>query len=471
MCPDAIKDCDMGTRHSETKMWSILEMLGGRDVTQIFLHDVVSFRPEFRQTATVPGRDKDIEKALAIARRHDLVCVYPGIHQAQLEMLSGLGIGPDRKNLIRLKEDVPSRRGVSHAIALIEDGKQIDEICQKIPRTGSIVLNPYISTPDCLLLAREIKGRLGREVSITGGETDIVNLCIQKHWISERARERGIPVAEGETVEIEMTDEGIPSDLRPMKEAIVRQFKAGGAVLIKNAVAVLPSKIIRISQGPESIEAALCQIQQNHQTSMYMVEVLYDVTVSPNILFHIAAGTGPVRCVGITDQRLSANLAHCGNMFPSRATTLRTMVEAAQHFSEWLQSKGYCGIVGYDFCEYIDRITGKPACFLAEVNPRINGSVYPLSIMAHLTQTLGVDSESSIKAFLSAKWFKIRAHSFEELRDKFGSFFYAPGKSAGIVPYNTGSLDQGIIDFVVVGQSRKATQGLFRQIQRAFVSR
>jgi hypothetical protein len=454
----------------ESRMWSIPDTLGGRNVTQIFLHDVVSFESELEQTATVPGREKDLEKALVIARPHDLVCVSFGTDPAQMELLRNLGIGPASEKVIRLNEDAVSGRGVSYAKALLGDLRQMDEICQKIPPTGSIVLNPYISSPECYQLAQELGSRIGREVTVTGGAVDIVRRCIQKQLVNKKARDLDIPVASGETVELEITDEGIPSNLRPIEEAIRRQIKIGGAAIVKSAVAVLASKIIQVRGEQDSIEAALHQIECNIGHSLYMVEVRYDVTVSPNILFYVGPDGEAVRCVGITDQRLSEQLAHQGNIFPSRAQTLGPMLKAAQRFSEWLQAEAYCGIVGYDFCEHIDRQSGRPSFFLAEVNPRINGSVYPLSILAHLAQSYRDCRKPSSPAFVSSKWLQIKARSLEEMMEKFGHFFFSSGKTAGIIPYNTSSLDKGMVDVVAVGESMTEASDLFEKIRRAFVS-
>lgn len=439
--------------------------------THIFLHDVVSFEPEFKETATVPGRDRDIDKALVIAGARDLVCISSGACSSHLELLSGLGIGPLPENVIRLREDAPSMRRISYAAALLKDAKQIDEICRKIPSTGGVVLNPYISTPENYLLAKEIAARIDREVPVTGGAPPIVSLCIQKHRVREIARDLGIPVAPGETVELETGDGGMPSSLRPIEEAVDRHIETSGAVVIKSAIAVLTSKIIQVRKGPDSIQAALRRIEQTPGTSTYLVEVMYDVRVSPNIVFHVEPGTGPVRCVGITDQRLSPNLAHHGNTYPSQALTLQGMVEAAGRFSEWLQSESYCGIVGYDFCEYTDPDTGRPSFFLAEVNPRMNGSVYPLSIMAQLAKTRREGKKPSLRAFLSAKWLETRARSFEEMKERLGHLFFAPGKSGGIVPYNTSCLDRGIIDIAVVGPSPGEVRALFEETRKSSLSR
>lgn len=190
-----------------------------------------------------------------------------------------------------------------------------------------------------------------------------------------------------------------------------------------------------------NIDEALGRFGPDLKDSVYLVEILYNVTVSPNIVFCIGAGANHVRCVGITDQRLSPDLAHQGNLVPSRAVTLAAMLNAARRLSEWLQSEGFRGIVGYDFCEYIDRATGKPSFFLTEINPRINGSVYPLFIQAQLAQAHG----QPIDAFLSVKWFRVNTCVFDEFEYKFKHLFFNPEKQAGLVPYNTSGIERGLV--------------------------
>jgi hypothetical protein len=352
---------------------------------------------------------------------------------------------------------------------LTGDEKLMAEICQKIPPTRSVVLNPYISTPESSLLAGELENRLGRTVSSTGGTVDIVRFCIQKHLVREAARELGIPVAEGEVVELEIAENGTPSDIRPMKEAIEGRVKSSGAAIIKSAVAVLTSKIIQVGEGADSVDSALRKLKTHRDDSTYLVETAYDVTVSPNIIFDIAPANGPIRCVGPSDQLLSRDLAHQGNIYPSKARTLGSMLEAARRLSEWLQSKHYSGILGYDFCEYIDRDSGNPAFFLSEVNPRVNGSVYPFGIMAHLAQNSGA-ANTGMGAFVSSKRLKVKAHSFEEFEDRFGQHFFIPGKTAGFVPYYTSSLDKGIAGVVAFGKSPETARNFFKKIQQEFLS-
>ncbi len=419
----------------------------------LFLHDVVNFRPGCAGTATAPGRDADLEKALILARPDDVVCISADTACGQIGYFARLGIGPAAENVFRIDGPRPSERGISHAAALLEDPKQLDRLCRKLP-LASLCINPFIATPECLKLAAELQRRLNREVTVSGGPFSLVNTCIQKHAVLSKARELQIPVPHGEVVSLERaeTDAASPAvDPRPLREAVDRLLKIADAVIIKSAVAVLASKIYTIHATREDPGEALRQIAPQLQESVYLVEVLYDVTISPNIVFHIGDADGSINCVGITDQRLSRQLAHHGNIFPSRATTLPDMVEAGYRLSAWLRSEGFRGIVGYDFCEYVDRATGRLAFFLTEINPRINGSVYPLFLKENLGRTVS----RPIDAFISVKWFQTSVHSFDDFEDRFRHLLFTPEKAAGMVPYNTSTIRRGLVDLMFIGKTRE----------------
>lgn len=114
---------------------------------------------------------------------------------------------------------------------------------------------------------------------------------------------------------------------------------------------------------------------------------MVDVIVSPNVSMHIEPNNGQILCVSVTDQRLGKNLVHEGNVYPPIAKTLRDMMSSARTISKWLQAKGYSGLVGFDFGEFLNLETGKLEHFLAEINPRTNAATYPKALMEHVNLT------------------------------------------------------------------------------------
>ncbi len=216
--------------HGE-QLRTLQESRGAADTTRILLHDVVSFTPGEPTTATVPGKDRDIEKGLVVARPQDLVCISPNTHSGQLEYLTRLGLGPSSQNIIRLTGDNPSCNNICHAQSLLEMPELLDEICSRIRCSGPIILEPYIITPECIRLADELQARTARTVRVSGENIDLVNRCIQKHWIKTQASELGVPVAEGDAVEVERSPIGRPVDLQPLREAVKHWIRLSGAIV------------------------------------------------------------------------------------------------------------------------------------------------------------------------------------------------------------------------------------------------
>jgi hypothetical protein len=197
----------------------------------------------------------------------------------------------------------------------------------------------------------------------------------------------------------------------------------------------------------------LSAISEKTNNKVYIVEAMLDIIVSPNVLMHIEPGNGRISCVGITDQILSDNLAHEGNIYPSNAKTLKDIINSAQRMSKWLQTEGYSGLVGFDFVEYCNPETGGLNHFLAEINPRTNAATYPRSLMEHLNTKQRQKGGSYIEAFLSAN-IKTKATSFAELNELYGHLFFKPKTGKGLVPYNTGCLEYGKFTLAVFGKSR-----------------
>jgi len=180
---------------------------------------------------------------------------------------------------------------------------------------------------------------------------------------------------------------------------------------------------------------------------------MLNAVVSPNIIMHIEPDNGRILCVSVTDQILSDNLAHEGNICPASVKTLKNMLLSAEKLSRWLQAEGYCGVVGFDFGEYFNPETGEFKHFLAEVNPRINSSAYPKFLMEHLNREQEQKDRPCIDVFYSTN-IKTKASSFNELSKLYGHLFFKPETGKGLVPFNIGCLERGKFTLAVFGKSR-----------------
>jgi hypothetical protein len=193
-----------------------------------------------------------------------------------------------------------------------------------------------------------------------------------------------------------------------------------------------------------------------------LVEVMLPITVSPNIQMYIdEAG---VHRVGASDQRLNGTLRHQGNVYPTRARTIDEMLGYSEILSDRLRREGYTGLVGIDFCEHEDERTGQPAAFLAEINPRINGSTYPLVLASLLDPDC-----SQIGGFVYGR-IHPAARSFAELAGRHGDLLLDRRTCRGTLPYNVGYLPQGCCHAVVFGQTRQEALAHWERMVAAFAA-
>ena len=58
---------------------------------------------------------------------------------------------------------------------------------------------------------------MSREVRVVGGNPDIVDYANGKHNVRAKAIELGVPVPDGDIVEVELGGDGRPLNLKPLK--------------------------------------------------------------------------------------------------------------------------------------------------------------------------------------------------------------------------------------------------------------
>jgi len=444
----------------ENRISSIIETLGGTDITQIFIHSVASLGKETELATALPGFEKYPERSLLVARTDDIVCVLERVDNQYLQFLSSLGVGPRNGNVIQASKCLYQNDNANLSDSLMSNQEALLTIRKLVKQNKKIVLNPYIASPKEFKLAAILETILGRKVHISARNAKIVEYANYKHNIRTKALELGIPVPEGDIVELQLGEDGKPLDLTPIKAAINRNIGKTGRVIVKGSFGLSGSSIFIVEDNPKSIHKALSNIADRTDNSIYIVEVMLDITTSPNVLMHIEPSNGRILCVGVTDQLLSDNLAHEGNTYPSCANTLKGMINSAQRMSKWLQSRGYGGLVGFDFGEYLNPETGGVEHFLAEINPRVNAAAYPKAMMEHFNKKLRQKGWPCIDSFLSAK-IKTEARSFAELIELYGHLFFKPETGKGLFPYNTGCLKLGNFTMAVFGRSRNEVMEMY----------
>lgn len=331
----------------ENGISSIIETFGGPDVTQIFVHDVTSSRNYADLAAIVPGIEKYDERALVVARPGDLVCAAGRVDNQYLQFLSSLGIGPNDGNVIMISECSHRNSNAALSELLVSHYELLSYMGKIVKGSNKVVLNPFIATPREFKLATTLQSVLGRKIRILGGSPDIVDYANGKHNVKEKAVELGVPVPEGEVVELQLREDRRPLELAPVHTAINRHIQKTGRVIVRGFYGASGSATVIVENNSKSIQKALSKIAEKTDNSIYLVEVMVDVIVSPNVSMHIEPNNGQILCVSVTDQRLGKNLVHDGNIYPPTAKSLRDMMSSARTISKWLQAKGYSGLVPY----------------------------------------------------------------------------------------------------------------------------
>jgi pre ATP-grasp domain-containing protein/pheganomycin biosynthesis PGM1-like protein len=428
---------------------------------RFYLHCVGSLHSLQGLSEAIPGFDRYPERALLLAGEGDAVCVPRPVDPDYLRFLAGLGLGPRPEHIV-----VANGNGHGAGRPLAE--RLLAEpalLCRAARALGAdeVTIEPYAATTDVMALAEVMERVAGIPVRMDGSPR-ITKYADQKHHMRVKAQELGIPVAEGEVVELAYGGGRRRRDLEPVRAAIERQLRNSARVIVRGASGASGSSTFLVGRGGDDTAGLLRRLALRADNRVYLVESMVEPTVSPNVQIHVPADEGPLVCIGITDQRWSRGLTHVGNQLPSSARTLEAMEAWARILATWMRSQGYAGLVGFDFVEYRDPVTGGHRAILAEVNPRVNGGTYPLAVRARLNAAAYEAGRPQAPAFVSGT-VETRAASFARVKAAIGHLLFDPDRGTGVVPYATGCLEHGKCSLVALARSRLRAAELYGAAQ------
>jgi hypothetical protein len=428
--------------------------VGGAGMTHIFTHHITSAVDVGVLKAFLPNYRHFDQRALLLARAHDVVCILGRVEEPYREFLSSLGIGPGRDHLVELAATPPAGAEPTLLEALVKDRQALEKIRALTDRSGAVGLHPHCASVREFRFAATLESMLQKSVPVLGGNPEVVAYANRKHRVHAKAQELGIPLAPGEVVGLQARPDGAVADLAPLEAAIRRYLPYTGKVIIRGTDGASGFATLLVDSTGGSIEDALRAVREKLTSPYYLVQVRFDIMTSPNIQLFIEPRSGAITCAGITDQCLNENLGHYGNVFPSGAKTLTGMLLSAETFARWLQRRGYTGLVGFDFVEHRDPKTRQVAYFLAEVNARTNAATYPVFLTERLNAEQRRNHAPLIRSFLAVK-VTTPARSFRELHDLACPLFFRQETGRGLIPYNTGCLESGECEIVFLGGSRE----------------
>jgi hypothetical protein len=415
------------------------------------------------RTAPFPGAHvtlplRSAERMLTLAGPGDVVCLPVAPDPTFVECLLELGLGADPARIV-----VP--RGEATALLwprLLADAPSLGRIAALLPATGTAWLATMASVPDDLSLAAALAAVRGAPVRVLGGGPDLVARVNHKPVVRAAALALGVPVADGTVVRLPPDADGRHGDLAPLHRAIQAVTASTGRAIVRGAVGASGSSVF--VTGPDGLTGATGErFTAVPAQSTYLVEAFHEVLVSPNVQVFIDPHTRTATCVSVTDQLLTPELAHRGNAYPSLAETAPAMVEASLRLAGWLAGQGYAGILGLDFVEYADPDGGR-RFVLAEINPRYNGATQPMAMLERLNRQRRAASAPAIGA-VAGGVLRTPARSVPALLRSLGSRRYDPVSGAGVVPFHTAGLPDGVCGLTVFAPTRAEAVQAFERLE------
>ncbi|MBA3403210.1 MAG: ATP-grasp domain-containing protein [Gemmatimonadaceae bacterium] len=410
--------------------------------TNVFVHGVTSIG----NLAGVNLNDDESHRALLFAREHDIVVVPTPVDADFLSCVCSLGLEMPVSRIVVASDGVEPAASGSLAETLISNQAALDNIatmCGDAP----ITLSPFISTDVEWRLAASLETRLGRPVRVLGAAADLVRNANMKHVIRARASENGVPLTPAELVRTQQS----ATDAADLAAAIERTLGVTGRVVVKGSFGASGSSTF-IVETESGISTCVAAITGRHDNDVYIVEPLFDIVCSPNIVMWMSSDGGDVSCVSVNDQCIDRRLVFAGSTYPSEGSLLPEMIEAASVLTRTLQQEGFTGAAGFDFCEYEDTLTGTRRFFLSELNARINGGMYATVLMERLNLAQATRGLPSVAALRSTSVFTSPT-TFASVQARCGELMFNPLTGAGVVPFNPGRLAAGKIALACFGDS------------------
>ena len=433
-------------------MVSLVERQENDAAPWLFVHGAAAPRGG---PGAAPTTERASERALVLARPQDIVCVSEEVEPAYLGYLAELGLGPSPERVVPVSRFGDRAQGRALWARLAGNTEALRALGSLLREGGPTRLHPFIASRGPFDLAAALEVAADTEVRVVGGDPRVVESADRKHEMRVRAIALGIPVADGEIVELPVAGGRRRGDYNALRAAIERRLGATGRVIVRGTHGAGCSASYVVGSGGTDVDGVMRALSECTESRFLLVEVMVAATVSPSVQLHVAPEGGPITCVGVTDQRWERPLLHGGNLYPSAAHLVPDMVEWAQRLAGSLQREGYVGHLGLDFVEYADPASGKPRAFLAEVSPRITADTYPLALFERLNAAQRRAGRPESAAFVSGT-IDTRHRRFADFRRATDHLFYSRATGCGVVPYHVGWLGRGKCGVVVLGPTRDA---------------
>ncbi len=359
-------------------------------------------------------------RALLLAREDDTVVVDGAMDPGWVGFVRSLGLGTDRVEVVQGGEGSLLDR-------VLGDAGLIERV-----RGGCDVVEPYMGSAG----AARLGAALG--VGVLAGEPGLVgrlNLKSSLPGVLERA---GVAAIESAIV------------ARDAVPGVVASMRREGDVIVRADVSIGGYGVWML-RGGDPTAALERGLARSGADRLFTVQRLLDVDCSPNVQFR-CGDEGAVR-VGVSDQRMTAELAFIGNSGPSVMGDDPGMLDQAAKIVGVLVEDGYRGYVGIDFIR-----TRSGAVYAIEINPRVNTSTFALEVGRRL----------GAGAFVLATGVGVGgAMGFDRVARALGGDLYDARSGRGVVPMTLASAARGAMDLMVFAWTLGDAREIGARAQRA----
>ena len=422
----------LATQISADESTGFTRFLAPDGAFKIYMHDLYSSHiPSVNKRY---GRKGALfaERALAMAQPHDIVYLREELDDAYLGFLQELGVGPDRRNLFSLDRDLKLANGADSPTLIDHLAASGIDASQFAGESRDCHISLYHASPFAQPLAAQIQHHSSGRVVVEGGCPDWAAQLNGKAFMRGVVEGLGIPMAPGE---IAYGDTPVEL-LEAICNAAERHGGASGKVFLRADHSA--NGIDNLAVDASAIRKIGPWLLARPHIRTYLVDRLVDVVASPNVQVCVHAH-GHIEVLGVSDQRLGAELNHVGNAFTADAPIDARVIDIAEKLGGYLAQGGYRGLFGIDLIE-----TRDGELLYVEINARMNGATYPFALADNLNRAAG---RAPIGAWVAQASAHMVPTCFGELRTRAQDLLFSHSKGEGVVPYMPGMLRHGYLAF------------------------
>jgi hypothetical protein len=427
---------------------SIPDVYDQSSVIRVFIHAVTSVG----DVSVVNLNDKGAARAILLARQQDVIIVASSVEQAYLDYFKESGFAVDPARILVVAVDSSS----SLINALLNDYDKVNQLI-KLIGGHNVILDSFALSELEIILVDKLKSLLAGTVNFVGADLAIAQAVNRKDIARQLAIDVNVPVAPADLIHdvLGVNVGGFKKEV--LLTAINRQMKMTGGVVVKGAVGASGSSTFVVNKT-DCVDELLQQLSKRQDNDVYLVEPLFKLNTAPNVTVWIDPGNGDVALVNSTDQRLNNSLVFSGSVYPSSAVLHNDIVVASERFAKYLYQKGVSGWVGFDFVEYYDELAGAYKFFFSEINARYNAGLYAKTVFDVVRQQQQ-RKQLPVPSVYMTENLMLSPMSFLELQSMYQDLFFNPQTGVGVMPFNPGRFEDGLIALICMASSvETATQ-------------